>query len=56
VIAAWGNHGAYLERGAQVIKLLRRSGRPILHLGLSKQGHPKHPLYIAYSQQPETWR
>ena len=56
VIAAWGNHGAYLERGAEVIKLLRGSGRPILHLGLSKQGHPKHPLYIAYSQQPETWK
>ena len=56
VIAAWGNHGAYLERGAQVIKILRGSGRPILHLGLSKQGQPKHPLYIAYSQQPETWK
>jgi hypothetical protein len=24
-------------------------------LGLSKAGHPKHPLYIAYTQQPEVW-
>ena len=55
VIAAWGNHGAYLERGAEVAKVLHQSGRPILHLGLSKQGHPKHPLYIAYSQKPEAW-
>lgn len=55
VIAAWGTHGAYLNRGAQVVELLRQSGKPILHLGLSKQGHPKHPLYIAYAQQPEIW-
>ena len=55
VIAAWGNHGAHLSRGLQVEALLRASGRVMLHLGLSKAGHPKHPLYIAYSQQPEVW-
>ncbi len=55
VIAAWGTHGAYLDRGAQVTELLRDCGKPLLHLGLSKQGHPKHPLYIAYTQQPEIW-
>jgi hypothetical protein len=55
VIAAWGNHGAYLNRGAQVTELLRTSSKPLLHLGLSKQGHPKHPLYIAYTQNPEIW-
>ena len=55
VIAAWGTHGAYLDRSAQVTELLRDGGKPLLHLGLSKQGHPKHPLYIAYTQQPEIW-
>ncbi len=55
VIAAWGTHGSYLDRGTQVAELLRRTGKPLLHLGLSKQGHPKHPLYIAYTQQPEIW-
>jgi len=55
VIAAWGTHGAHLNRGPQVEALLRASGRSVLHLGLSKAGHPKHPLYIAYSQQPEVW-
>ncbi|MDQ2094865.1 DUF1643 domain-containing protein [Rhodalgimonas zhirmunskyi] len=55
IIAAWGTHGAHLERGAQVERLLRDTGLPIFHLGLSKHGHPKHPLYIAYSQQPERW-
>ncbi len=55
VICAWGTHGAYLGRGAAVEALLRASGRPLFHLGLSKAGHPKHPLYIAYAQQPEPW-
>ena len=55
IIAAWGTHGAFLDRGAAVEKLLRASGRPVYHLGLSKDGHPKHPLYIAYAKQPEVW-
>ncbi|MEY8828140.1 DUF1643 domain-containing protein [Sedimentitalea sp. XS_ASV28] len=55
VIAAWGTHGAHLSRGDTVATLLRGTGRPLFHLGLSKTGHPKHPLYIAYSQQPEPW-
>lgn len=55
IIAAWGAHGEHLERGAKVETLLRNSGREIFHLGLTKAGHPKHPLYIAYAQQPERW-
>jgi len=55
VIAAWGTHGAHLGRGPQVEALLRQTGQPLYHLGLSKAGHPKHPLYIAYTQQPEVW-
>lgn len=55
VICAWGTHGAFLNRGAAVEALLRENGKPLFHLGLSKQGHPKHPLYIAYAQQPVLW-
>ncbi len=55
IVCAWGTHGAHLDRGRQVETLLRATGRTLTHLGLSKDGHPKHPLYIAYSQQPETW-
>ncbi|WP_299297674.1 DUF1643 domain-containing protein [uncultured Tateyamaria sp.] len=55
VIAAWGTHGAHLGRGETVATLLRGMDRPIYHLGLSKAGHPKHPLYLPYSQQPQTW-
>jgi hypothetical protein len=56
VICAWGTHGAHLGRGAQMEALLRGAGRPLFHLGLSKDGHPKHPLYIGYAVQPEPWR
>jgi hypothetical protein len=55
VVAAWGTHGAHLGRGAQMATLLHNTGTPVFHLGLSKDGHPKHPLYIAYSQQPQRW-
>lgn len=55
VVCAWGTHGAHLARGAAVEALLRASGKPLFHLGLSKAGHPKHPLYIGYAHQPEPW-
>lgn len=55
VIAGWGIHGEHLGRGAAVETLLRGTEKPVYHLGLSKAGHPKHPLYIAYAQQPEVW-
>jgi len=55
VICAWGTHGEHLGRGANVTALLRATGRPLYHLGLSIAGHPKHPLYIGYSVQPELW-
>lgn len=55
VIAAWGTHGAHLGRGPALEKVLRQCGKPLYVLGLSKNGHPKHPLYISYSQQPVLW-
>jgi len=55
VICAWGAHGAHLGRGLAVERLLRATGVPLYHLGLTKDGHPKHPLYIAYGQAPLLW-
>ena len=55
VICAWGTHGAHMDRGQAVTELVRGAGISPYHLGLSKHGHPKHPLYIAYTQQPERW-
>lgn len=55
VVAAWGTHGVHLARGQAVEELLRQAGCSLYSLGLSKDGHPKHPLYISYSQQPILW-
>ena len=55
VICAWGTHGLHLNRGMQMEQLLRGTGKAINHLGLTKSGAPKHPLYIRYDQQPELW-
>lgn len=56
VIAAWGTHGAHRNRGPQVAKDLQNAGISLFHLGLSKHGHPRHPLYLPYAKQPERWR
>ena len=55
IICAWGTHGAFMDRGTVVESELRQIGKPLATLGLSKAGHPKHPLYIGYDQQPMAW-
>jgi len=42
VIAAWGTKGLYLGRDKEVMKLFRQMNC----LGLTKDGHPKHPLFL----------
>ncbi len=53
VIAAWGTHGAghkrspeTLGRGANVAAELKAAGVQLHCLGTTKDGHPKHPLYV----------
>lgn len=55
ILCAWGNHGLHLGRGAQVADLLRASGAPLFHLGLTGQNQPRHPLYVGYDQKPLPW-
>jgi hypothetical protein len=55
VICAWGVHGAHLGRGPAVAALLRGEGIGLWHLGLTRDGQPRHPLYLPYDRQPETW-
>ena len=50
-VAAWGVHGLWLERAMQVAAVL-----PDLEcLGRTKDGHPRHPLYLAGTTQLEPW-
>ncbi|MFK7752175.1 MAG: DUF1643 domain-containing protein [Sedimentitalea sp.] len=55
VIAAWGTHGEHLNRGPLVEKMLRDAGVAMFHVGLTKAGHPRHPLYVGYAEQPRPW-
>ena len=55
VIAGWGVHGAHLARGPQVAAMLRGAGARLCHLGLTKEGHPRHPLYVPYARGPLDW-
>jgi hypothetical protein len=55
IICGWGTNGAHLNRGPAVEAVMRATNLPLYHLGLSKAGHPKHPLYIAYVVQPKLW-
>ena len=45
-VCAWGGHGDHMHRGDRVAEILRATGRPLWHLGLTQGGQPKHPLYI----------
>ena len=52
-VAAWGVHGGHEGRGRE---LARRITEPLYHLGLTKDGHPRHPLYVSFATAPEEWR
>ena len=55
VICAWGAHSAAAPRAAEVMRIIRMTGmrNKLYHLGLNKDGSPKHPLYIAASTRPK---
>jgi len=55
VIAAWGVHGAHRGQGPATAGQLRAAGHRLHHLGLTKDGHPRHPLYLSYAVQPQIW-
>ena len=48
VVAAWGNDGTYLDRGAQVVAMLG----PLQCLKQNRSGQPAHPLYQRADTQP----
>ncbi len=56
VLCAWGIHGAHRGQGRSVLELLLASPRPLLALGVTRSGHPRHPLYVPYRSRPTPWR
>ena len=55
IIAAWGVHGEHQDQGPRIARLLAKYETPVYHLGLTKAGHPRHPLYVSYAQKPIRW-
>jgi hypothetical protein len=53
VVAAWGNEGSFAGRDARVIRLL---GDQFSCLGMTKQGQPRHPLYVKRVVRLEKWK
>lgn len=54
VVCAWGVHGTHRGRDQEVLKMIRDVGSTVPHhLGLTKHGHPRHPLYLGYDISPQ---
>lgn len=52
VFAAWGAHGGFGGRENLVKALLQDAGAKVLCMGKTKDGHPKHPLYLKAESTP----
>lgn len=55
VVAAWGNGAKLARRGEYVADMLVMAGVGLQVFGLTKDGHPRHPLYLPASAEPEPW-
>ena len=56
IIAAWGVRGGLRGRDKVVRAMLSQYGLPLMHvLGLTKDGHPRHPLYMPKKSIPVAW-
>lgn len=54
IVVGWGTHGGYRARDRQVDSLLH--GFELKCLGVTKDGHPKHPLYLRKDAPLITYR
>ena len=52
IILAWGNHGTWQQQDSHVLQLLE-GNKNLYALGMTKQGCPRHPLYLRKSITPQ---
>lgn len=55
IVAAWGDDGEHMGRGAEVRSMLEKSGKDIMILRLTRHGHPIHPLYVPDDHPMRKW-
>jgi len=53
VVVAWGNGGSFLGRDRTVLQAL--VPQPLYCLGITRLGHPRHPLYLPKETLPERY-
>jgi hypothetical protein len=56
VVCAWGVHGAHQDQDAEVLRWLRGRAIRLVALGLTRNGHPRHPLYAPYGSRLVNFR
>ena len=53
VVCAWGVHGKLGGRDRRMLEALH--GVELHALGVTKDGHPRHPLYLPHAADPKPW-
>ncbi|WMD23909.1 DUF1643 domain-containing protein (plasmid) [Achromobacter seleniivolatilans] len=60
LVPCWGSRGkmprALWPQLEEMLALLRASGKPIKHLGLTQSGDPRHPVMLGYDTPLVLWR
>ncbi|WP_371736966.1 DUF1643 domain-containing protein [Brevibacillus sp. HD1.4A] len=52
IVLAWGTKGSLKERDKEVVRLLNNVRENVYCLSRTKEGHPKHPLYVRGDTKP----
>lgn len=55
VVAAWGAMPIAVAHGNAFRRRAAQLGRPLYTLGLTRDGHPRHPLYLPRTTALELW-
>lgn len=55
-VLAWGNHGKLAGRSAAVMERCAATSQSLAAFGLTRQGEPRHPLYLAANVRPRALR
>lgn len=52
IICAWGADGSHIGQNETVLGWISHHSKKIHALGLTKDGHPRHPLYLRATAKP----
>lgn len=50
-VVAWGGHSIARLQAPSLMAFIRACGATPMHLGLTKEGQPRHPLYLNSNQE-----